>query len=169
MLPENTLPLRLSIPRKITYVKRGDSLYNVLMVEVSGFFINVSALQSLLLYFAGPYILFVWGACGFAYSRNIHLPTDDSERRDFHIAALVLAPFSLPFIGIMWLGFIFLRTLLLSMMFGCLLIAFPFCLIIFRSTSILDGPLDIYHKIGKSLLRANMFLLRLTGLFPSRA
>ncbi len=139
------------------------------MVEIPGRLANLSRFVPLLLYFLSLYILFVWGACALAYSHNIHLTDDDPERRDFHIMALVLAPFTLPFMGIIWLGYIFLRALLFSLMFGCLLILFPFCLIIFQSTSMLDGPLEAYQKIGQALLRANMFLLRLTGLFPSRA
>lgn len=139
------------------------------MVEIPGRLANLSRFVPLLLYFLSLYIPFVWGACALAYSHNIHLADDDPERRDFHIMALVLAPFTLPLIGIFWLGYIFLRTLLFSLMFGCLLILFPFCLIFLRSANILRRLFDAYQRIGETLLRANMFLLRLAGLFPSRA
>lgn len=150
-------------------MKRANFLYNVLMVEIPGWLANLSRFVPVLLYFVGLYLLFVWGACALAYIRNQRLPADDSDRRDFHIAALVLAPFTLPFIGTIWLGYIFLRTILFSMMFGCFLILFPVCLIVLRSVNLLRRLFDAYQRIGETLLRANMFLLRLTGLFPSRA
>ena len=139
------------------------------MVEYFGQLANTPALQTALFYFGLVYTIFIWGACALAYSRNAHLSTDDPERREYHIAALALAPFTLPLIVVFWLLYLALRTVLVSLLFGALLILFPFCLIIFNSTSILQGPIELYQKIGDKLLRANTFLLRLTGLFSSPA
>jgi len=99
----------------------------------------------------------------------LKLSLHDTERRDYHFAALLLAPFTLPFLGFFWLCYIIIRAILFSILFGLLLIIFPFCLILLRTTDLLEQLLGWYQKIGDTLLKANMYLLRLTGLFPSRA
>jgi hypothetical protein len=117
----------------------------------------------------GLYFLSVWGAMLFAYRRNNQLPEDSPQKREYHLRAILMAPFTLsvvlPVLVSGYLLFIIVRSLL----FGIFLILFPIVLLVFRNFSIIEWLLDKSEKTGRTLLRLNMFILRLFGLAPLRA
>jgi hypothetical protein len=114
----------------------------------------------------GLYFFVIWGAMLFAFRRNEELPDDSPDKRQYHPNAILIAPFTLPFILVIQAMIFVLYVILLSLLFGIFLLVFPFVLIVFRNIGLLEWLMDLFEKLGCVLLRINTFLLRMAGLPP---
>ena len=97
----------------------------------------------------------------YAYRVSAKRTADDPEKKVFSPYAILLAPITLPFLLIINLLFLFLSTI----MFGILLVFFPFALLLFRKPFLIQWILKQALKIGNELLEIDTVLLRATGLY----
>ena len=102
--------------------------------------------------------LIVWACAGYSYRVNAKRPADDPKKRDFHPAAIILAPFIWPFLLFAWIVFFMSKTLL----YGVFLILFTIALLAFRKPFLLMWLDKIARKVGDKLLEANTFLIKIT-------
>ena len=104
--------------------------------------------------------LLVAAATAYAYSVNSRRPDDDPQKKDFHPAAIFLAPFTWPFFLLVFILLSILRCIffvLRAIAYGIFLILFTLALVGARKPFILR----ILNSIGDALLEANMQLVRL--------
>jgi len=104
--------------------------------------------------------LLVAAATAYAYSVNSRCPDDDPQKKDFHPAAIFLAPFTWPFFLLVFILLSILRCIffvLRAIAYGIFLILFTLALVGARKPFILR----ILNSIGDALLEANMQLVRL--------
>jgi len=102
--------------------------------------------------------LIVFACTGYAYLVNARRPIDDPKKRDFHPAAIFLAPFTWPFLLFAWIIFFMFKALV----YGVFLILFAIALLVFRKPFLLMWLDKIARKVGDKLLEANTFLIKIT-------
>lgn len=118
-----------------------------MLSEYSGYFIN--CILGLALFFI---------ACtGYAYLVNAGRPDDDPKKKDFHPAAIILAPITLPLFTLGWISLFAIRVLF----YGLFLIVSLVGLVVFRKPFLFIWLDKIGTKVGNKLLEANMLLIRL--------
>jgi len=103
------------------------------------------------------FTLLIFACAGYAYRVNAKRPADDPKKRDFHPAAIILAPFTWPFLLFAWIVFFMFKTLL----YGVFLILFTIALLAFRKPLLLMWLDKIARKVGDKLLEANTFLIKI--------
>lgn len=101
--------------------------------------------------------LLVWALAGYSYRVNANRPAGDPKKRDFHPAAIILAPFTWPFLLFAWIVLFMFKTLL----YGVFLILFTIALLAFRKPFLLMWLDKIARKVGDKLLEANTFLIKI--------
>ncbi|MBK9926047.1 MAG: hypothetical protein IPP66_12245 [Anaerolineales bacterium] len=100
--------------------------------------------------------LLFWAFSGFAYYVNSKQATGDPAKRDFHPAAIFMAPF-----WPMYLLFAAFLAMLSVIALAVFLVAFTAALVLIRKPFILVWLKKIALKIGNKLLQINTFLIRL--------
>jgi hypothetical protein len=94
----------------------------------------------------------------FAYFVNSQREEDDPQKRNYHIGAILLAPFTWPFLAIFFISLFLLRVFFYSFF----LIVFTISLIILpRGTYQLSRLEKTAARIGDALLKANTMLIKL--------
>jgi hypothetical protein len=104
----------------------------------------------------------LWAFAGYAYRVNAKRSTDDPEKRDYHPAAIILAPLTWPF----FLSGLILLFVIRALLYGIFLILFTIALVVIRKPFILAWLDKIAKTVGNKLLKVNSFLAR--QLFPLR-
>jgi hypothetical protein len=102
-------------------------------------------------------MLLIFACGGYAYLINARRPDDDPKKRDFHPAAIFLAPFTWLFFLFAWIVFFVFKTLI----YGIFLILFTIALLAFRKPFLLIWLDKTFTRIGDKLLEANTFLIRI--------
>jgi hypothetical protein len=105
-------------------------------------------------------MLFCILCAGYAYRVNAKLPADDPKRKNYHPAAIFLAPITWPLFALGRLSLLVIKALL----YGIFLILFTIFLIVFQDISKPIWLEKMFLKIGNKLLEANTLLIKL--LFP---
>lgn len=100
--------------------------------------------------------LLVLGCTSYAYLINARRPNDDPQKRDFHPAAIFLAPFTWPLFLLAFISIFILRALL----YGIFLILFAIALVAIRQSFLLIWLHKMALYIGNKLLEANTFLIK---------
>jgi len=96
-------------------------------------------------------------ACaGYAYLVNARYPADDPQKRDYHPAAILLAPFTLPIFVILSM-LIFMAK---ALFYGLLLTLFIVALIFFREPFVFKWLHKVAVYIGNKLLTANTMIIK---------
>jgi cell division protein FtsW (lipid II flippase) len=94
----------------------------------------------------------------YAYSVNSQRASDDPEKRDFHIGAILFASFTWPFFLFAFVSLFIIRALF----YGLFLILFSMLLILIpRKSSELTWLEKNSSRIGEALLKANTKLINL--------
>jgi hypothetical protein len=99
----------------------------------------------------------IFACTAYAYSVNARRITDDPQKKDFHPAAIFLAPFTWPFLFFASLSLFILRAFL----YGVFLILFTIALLTVRKPFIFVWLDKIATAIGNKLLEANTLLIKL--------
>lgn len=94
---------------------------------------------------------------GYMYRVNSRRSTDDPEKRDYPIGAVMISPITWP-LFILASVFIFI---LKALAYGVLLVLFTVLLVTFRKPFIFKWLEKVANKIGTISLKANTFLIRL--------
>jgi hypothetical protein len=101
--------------------------------------------------------IFLTMACaGYAYRVNARRPADDPQKRDFHLFAILLAPFTLPIFAVFFVSLCILRALL----YGVFLILFTLALIFVRESFLFRWLHKMAVSIGNRLLTINTTLIK---------
>jgi O-antigen ligase len=93
----------------------------------------------------------------YAYIVNVRRDADDPKKRNYSSHAILIAPFTAPFL-LMFAIFLFILRALLFFVF---IVVFTVALVVFRKPFILEWLRKIALKIGEPLLKANTYLIRL--------
>ena len=93
---------------------------------------------------------------GYAYRVNARRAADDPKKRDFHPAAILLAPIIWP---LLFFGMIFLFVLR-ALVYGTFLVLFTLALVVVRRPFVLIWLHRAATWIGDILLGANTFLIK---------
>ena len=93
----------------------------------------------------------------YAYIVNARRDSNDPKKRDYDLSAILIAPFTAPFLLIFAVFLLILRALL----FFVFIVVFTIALIVIRKPFILEWLRKISLKIGEPLLKANTYLIRL--------
>ena len=101
--------------------------------------------------------LILWAMAGYAYRVNAKLPADDPKKRDFHPAAVFLAPITLPFFFLGMISIFILKAVL----YGVFLVLLTLALVVVRKPIIFVWLDKIAKKVGNILLEANTQLIKL--------
>jgi len=101
--------------------------------------------------------LILWGFAGYAYRVNVRRSADDPKKKDFHPAAIFLAPITWP---LFIFGFISLFVLK-AVLYGIFLVILTIALIVFRKPFIFIWLDKIATKVGNMLLEANTMLIKI--------
>jgi hypothetical protein len=102
-------------------------------------------------------------ACaGYAYHINAKRAVDDPKRKNYHPAAIFLAPITWPLFALGWLSLLTIKALL----YGIFLILFAISLVVLQDISEPIWLEKMFIKIGNKLLEANTLLTLL--LFPQQ-
>lgn len=97
-------------------------------------------------------------ACaGYAYYVNSKRPDDDPKKKNYHPAAILFAPFTLPLLIFGTISIFILRALT----YGVFLILFIITLLMFGNSSESSWLENIATKIGNALLKTNTLLIKL--------
>ncbi len=118
---------------------------------------------------SGLYLLTIWGSMLLAYQRNERLPIGSPDKREYHPLAILIAPFTLPFIIVIGATVYVLWILVRSIAFGLVILILPFVLIFFRKLDLIERFLKVVEKLGRALLKVNTLLLRMLGFSPPQA
>jgi hypothetical protein len=103
------------------------------------------------------YLLTIWGITGFAYRVNARRSAGDPQKRDFHPAAILIAPITLPVFTAAYMSLIILKAIL----YGIFLVILTFLLVIYRKPTSPTWLEKLITKIGSALLDPNTALIRL--------
>ena len=101
--------------------------------------------------------LILWAFAGYAYRVNTRRSADDPKKRDFHPAAVFLAPITWP---LFVLGFISL-FILKAILYGIFLVVLTIALVVVRKPFIFVWLDKIATKVGNMLLEANTQLIKI--------
>lgn len=101
--------------------------------------------------------LILWGIAGYVYSVNSRLPDDDPKKRNYHPAAVFLAPLTLPLFAAGYISLLIIKAFL----YGLFLVTFTILIIIVRKPFVIEWLKKIINFIGRVLLGANTILIRL--------
>jgi hypothetical protein len=93
----------------------------------------------------------------YGYMVNAHRPADDPEKKDYELGAILIAPFTFPFL----IAFGLLVFILRAILFALYLVAMTAALVLFRKPFIIAWLQKIAIKIGDPLLKINTQLFRL--------
>ena len=103
-------------------------------------------------------MLIIIACAGYAYHVNVRRPDDDPKKGNFPFGAVLLAPFTWPFLLIAFISLFLMRALL----YGFFLIFFTISLIIIPRESSEPSSLEkMVASVGETLLEANMLLVKL--------
>jgi hypothetical protein len=103
------------------------------------------------------FTLFLFACAGYAYRVNAKRNPDDPKKKDFHPVAILLAPFTWPFILFGFISIFIIRAIL----YGVFLVLFIFALVFIRKPFLLIWLDKIARAIGDRLLEANTYLIKL--------
>lgn len=101
--------------------------------------------------------LILWAFAGYAYRVNVRRPADDPKKREFHPAAVFLAPVTWPLIV---LGFISLFVLK-AILYAIFLVILTVALVVIRKPFIFIWLDKIATRVGNMLLEANTMLIKI--------
>lgn len=101
--------------------------------------------------------LFIYLVCWYTYIVNARRAADDPKKRDYPLLAVMIAPFTTPFLIAMALV-IFVFT---AVLYAGFLILFAFLLVIIRKPFIFKWWDKFATMIGEPLLRINSNLIKL--------
>ena len=101
--------------------------------------------------------LIVWACAGYSYRVNAKRPAGDPRKRDFHPAAIFLAPITWPLFLFGYISLFIIKAVAYSLF----LILFTVALLAFQKSS-LPWLEDAAAWIGDKLLEANTFLIKIT-------
>lgn len=99
-------------------------------------------------------LLFV--CAGYAHRVNARRPDDDPKKRDFHPAAIFLAPITWPLLLFFLVSLFAIRALA----YGVFLIFFTIALLAFRKSFLLVWLEKLFSFIGNKLMEANTFIIK---------
>ncbi|NWG07568.1 MAG: hypothetical protein HXY35_12875 [Chloroflexi bacterium] len=100
--------------------------------------------------------LILWAFAGYAYRVNTQRPEDDPKKKDFHPAAVFLAPFTWP---LFLFGMISL-FILKAIFYGIFLLLLTVALVAIRKPFIFIWLDKIATMVGDKLLEANTMLIK---------
>ena len=106
-------------------------------------------------YFIFCFIL--WGFAGYAYRANAKRPADDPNRKDFHPAAVFLAPVTWPLFIVGFISLFILKAIL----YGIFLVTLAIALVVIRKPFIFIWLDKLATRVGNILLKANTMLIKL--------
>ena len=101
--------------------------------------------------------ILAWLSSGYAYLANRQEAPDDRSRRDYDLGAVFLAPITWPFFFVAGIMF----TILKAVFFGFFLLVFSLAVAVIRKPFFWPWIEPVLSRIGRSLLEANTFLIRL--------
>lgn len=102
-------------------------------------------------------MLILFLCAGYAYRVNTLRPADDPKKHNYHLGAVILAPFT-------WLLFFFASItifILRVLMYTIFLIVFLVAFLAVRKPFLLVWLDKIATKVGNKLLEANTFLIKM--------
>ena len=102
-------------------------------------------------------MLFLFGCAGYAYRVNSKRPAEDPKKKNFHRAAIFLAPITVPIFIFTWITLFAIRALL----YGVFLLLFTVGLVVIRKPFLFIWLGKMAAKVGTMLLEANTLLIRL--------
>ena len=102
-------------------------------------------------------MLFLIACAGYAYRVNAKLPEGNPKKKNYHPAAIYLAPITWPLFALGWLSLFTIKALL----YGIFLVIFTVGLIAIRKPFLFIWLNKIATKVGNRLLEANTLLIRL--------
>jgi len=102
-------------------------------------------------------VLIIVASMSYAYIVNARRDANDPKKREYSPRAMLIAPFSAPFLLMLAVFLFILRALL----FFAFIVVFTIALIVIRKPFFLEWLRKIALKIGEPLLRANTYLIRL--------
>jgi hypothetical protein len=94
---------------------------------------------------------------GYAYHVNQRYAHDDPARRDYDLLAVFLAPITWPFLAFGGL----VLTIIKAVLFGIFLLVFSIAVAVIRKPFFWPWIEPIVSMIGRRLLKANSFMIRL--------
>jgi hypothetical protein len=94
---------------------------------------------------------------GYAYLVNNRLAPNDPARKDYEPGAVFLAPITWPFYVVVG----FMVTIIKAVFFGVFLLLFSLAVAVIRKPFFWPWIEPFVSRIGRSLLKANTFLIRL--------
>lgn len=103
------------------------------------------------------YALLTIACAGYAYRVNARYPADDPKKQEYHPAAILLAPFTLPIFVVLAILIFIMKTVL----YALLLILFVVALIFVREPFIFKWLHKVAVSIGNKLLAANTAIIKL--------
>ena len=101
--------------------------------------------------------LILWAFAGYAYRVNARRPADDPKKRDFHPAAVFLAPVTWPLFILFFISLFILKAIL----YGIFLVMLTIALIVIRKPFIFVWLDKIATKVGNFFLEANTQLIKI--------
>ncbi|HUG34008.1 MAG TPA: hypothetical protein VMJ90_04515 [Anaerolineales bacterium] len=99
----------------------------------------------------------VWMFSSYAYLDNRRREINDPEQKDYDLRAVFFAPFTWPFL--LFGGAVF--TIIKAVFFGVFLLVFSLAVAVIRKPFFWPLIEPIVSRIGRRLLKANTFLVRL--------
>jgi hypothetical protein len=93
----------------------------------------------------------------YAYIVNASRPADDPEKKDYELGAILIAPFTFPFLIALGIIVFILRAIL----FAIYLVALITVLLFFRKPFLIAWLQNVALRIGDPLLKINTQLFRL--------
>lgn len=101
--------------------------------------------------------LFLWGAARYVYRLNARLPDGDPKKRNYHPAAVFLAPITWPLLVLGAISIFIVKAFL----YGIFLILFTVAIVVIRKPFLIEWLKKIINFIGRVLLEVNTILIRL--------
>jgi energy-converting hydrogenase Eha subunit G len=101
--------------------------------------------------------LVIWAIAGYTYHVNSQRAAEDPKKKEYHPAAVFLAPITWP---LFVLGFISI-FILKAFLYGIFLVVFTIAIVVIRKPFLIVWLKKIITAIGNKLLEANTLLIRL--------
>ena len=101
--------------------------------------------------------LILWGIARYVYYVNARLPDDDPKKRNYHPAAVFLAPITWPLFVLGAISIFILKAIL----YGIFLVLFTIAIVVIRKPPLIERLKKVINLIGRILLGANTILIRL--------
>lgn len=102
-------------------------------------------------------VVIIMASMSYAYVVNERRDVNDPKKRSYSSHAILIAPFTAPFL-LLFAVFLFILRALLFFLF---IVVFTIALVVIRKPFILEWLRKIALKIGEPLLKANTYLIKL--------